>query len=111
MHSYDKKGRLPFGALDLRLAENVQHCQVFKPAELTQVLTNIAASMKAKGFPAKDVSAVILKVYEATRNAFRHGKLVDFSKPVRINYLVMEDEVVIRVEDQGPTFSRRRSRQ
>ncbi len=104
MHWYEKKGAPQYGVLDLGLAENVQRCQVHQPADMTEVLKTIAMRMKLLAYPTKDVFAVILTVHEATSNAFRHGNRGDCSKPVRISYLVNEEEVVVRVEDEGPGF-------
>ena len=104
MHWYDKKSPPPDGAHDLGLAENVQRCQVYRPAQMTDILEKIAAWMKVYGYPAKDVFAVTLAVHEATSNAFRHGNRGDSSKPVSISYLVTQDDVLIRVQDEGPGF-------
>jgi serine/threonine-protein kinase RsbW len=104
MHWYEKKGLPPHGAFDLGLAENVRRCKVHLPSDMNEVLKTIASWMKVYGYPKKDVFAVILTVHEAASNAFRHGNRGDPSKPVRITYLVREDEVVIRVEDEGPGF-------
>ena len=101
MYWYDKKSPAPDAALDLGLAENVQRCQVYRPAEMTDILEKIAAWMKVCGYPAKDVFAVTLAVHEATSNAFRHGNRGDSSKPVSISYLVTQDDVLIRVQDEG----------
>ena len=104
MYWYDKKSPAPDAALDLGLAENVQRCQVYRPAEMTDILEKIAAWMKVCGYPAKDVFAVTLAVHEATSNAFRHGNRGDSSKPVSVSYLVTQDDVLIRVQDEGPGF-------
>jgi len=71
---------------------------------MTDILEKIAAWMKVYGYPAKDVFAVTLAVHEATSNAFRHGNRGDSSKPVSISYLVTQDDVLIRVQDEGRGF-------
>jgi serine/threonine-protein kinase RsbW len=104
MHWYDRKGIPHDPVFDLGLAEHVQKCQLYRPAELASVLEKITAWMKLQGFPARDIFAVVLTTQEAASNAFRHGNRGDCTKPVRLWYLVTEHEVLIRVEDEGPGF-------
>jgi serine/threonine-protein kinase RsbW len=104
MHWYGKKGPPAESALDLGLTAPVHRLAVFRPAEMAGVLEKIEGWMKVLDYPPRDVFAVLLTIHEAASNAFRHGHRGDCSKPVRISYLVREDEVLIRVEDQGPGF-------
>lgn len=56
-------------------------------------------------YPESSRFAVRLAIEEAISNAFRHGhKEAAAGAPVRVEYAVDPDQVVMTVEDQGPGF-------
>lgn len=56
------------------------------------------------GFDEQTRERTCLAVREAVANAVEHGNRLDATKPVEIRYAVEDDEVVVRVSDQGTGF-------
>ncbi len=59
------------------------------------------------GFDEQTRERTCLAVREAVANAVEHGNRLDATKPVEILYAVEDDEVVVRVSDQGTGFDQK----
>jgi serine/threonine-protein kinase RsbW len=73
-------------------------------AEVSRVLTAVAADMTALNYGSRDIFAVKLGLEEAISNAVKHGNRRDPAKRVRIRYRVTADRVVAEVADEGAGF-------
>src|SRR5262249_13351544 len=78
--------------------------QLHAPAEVSQVLTTVAADMTALNYGSRDIFAVKLGREEAISNALKHGNRRDPAKRARIRYQVTADRVVAHVADEGAGF-------
>ncbi len=56
------------------------------------------------GFSGDDCYWLVTALREATANAIRHGNRQDPERSVVIDYRIQDDEVTIRVEDEGEGF-------
>jgi len=77
------------------------------PSRLSQgieFVETVVSQMKAKGYQENATFAVRLALDEAMANAIRHGNENDIKKQVFIEYAVSDQEVKMKIEDQGPGF-------
>ncbi len=74
------------------------------PKQLRAVGEEIVSCCRTFGFPEEDLFAVRLGYEEATANAARHGNRNDPEKVITIQYEVSEEQVWIRISDEGPGF-------
>jgi len=101
----DRSALTPGAAtIDLGLSDYHKPFLLRTQAELQPVLNKIESWMQFFGFGRRDLFAVRLAATEAVANAMRHGNGGDNTKQVRVDYLVLPDEVLVRVEDQGNGF-------
>jgi len=47
---------------------------------------------------------MVTALREALANAIRHGNCQDVSKKVRVSFIIMDDKLTMRVEDEGEGF-------
>jgi serine/threonine-protein kinase RsbW len=80
----------------LRLENNLAHIE---PVE-----TRVAGALQRLGFDVERAEHVGLAVREALANAIIHGNRKSPDKRVEVDFAVEPEEVVIRVQDQGPGF-------
>ncbi len=104
MHWFDKVDRTQKPSVDLNVADATRRREIHQPTELADVLQNIAAWMEQHSYSRKELFAVTLALQEAATNACYHGNRGDASKRVAIDYLVLDDEVLVRVTDEGRGF-------
>ena len=69
-----------------------------------QVADALLEELRAKGYSEVAVFAVRLAVEEALNNAIRHGNAMDPAKTAELVYEVTDEQVEIRVIDEGPGF-------
>jgi len=60
--------------------------------------------LQSKGFSEVAIFAVRLAIEEALNNAIRHGNAMDPNKTAELVYEVTDDNVDIRISDEGPGF-------
>lgn len=73
-------------------------------ADVERAVGAILGAVARHGYPEASKFAVRLAVEEALSNAFHHGHRELASTPVRLEYRIDAQRVVITVEDQGPGF-------
>lgn len=69
-----------------------------------EVWKEILAKASAQGYTETELHAIQLAVEEALVNAIKHGNGSDPTRKVRVDYTVDEEEVRVRIEDEGPGF-------
>jgi len=60
--------------------------------------------IKQRGYSEVAVFAVRLAVEEALNNAMKHGNRLDPEKTARLTYEVTDEQIDIRIADEGPGF-------
>lgn len=78
-----------------------------KPSGLKEPCLRLLAALEEKGYTQDDVFAVHLALEEAFLNAVKHGNKMDPTKSVTLEYVVDEEKVEIRLEDEGKGFNPR----
>src|SRR5438477_4314978 len=71
-----------------------------------QVQNEILQAAHRYGFDGQSFFAIKLSLEEAMVNAIKHGNRLDASKTVHIEADISATRVRIKIEDQGPGFSR-----
>ena len=66
----------------------------------------VLAELQRNHYSEEAIFAVRLALEEALANAINHGNCCDRTKAVRIDYRVDPRQAIIRVQDEGPGFSR-----
>jgi serine/threonine-protein kinase RsbW len=69
-----------------------------------RIADGLLEELQSKGFSEVAVFAVRLAVEEALNNAIRHGNAMDPSKTAELVYEVTDENVDIRISDEGPGF-------
>jgi len=73
-------------------------------ADGVEVVENILAETKAKGFDDAILFAIRLALDEAMANAIRHGNNSDASKQVTVEYQVTTQDIRVTICDEGLGF-------
>jgi serine/threonine-protein kinase RsbW len=76
-----------------------------RPSSLKEPCRRLLSILGAHGFTQDDVFAVHLAIEEAFLNAVKHGNKMDPTKKVGFEYLVDDEKVEIRMEDEGSGFN------
>ncbi len=72
---------------------------------ISELIDQILDQAVDAGLKDAAIFAVRLAIEEAITNAFVHGhEHVQGDKPIRVEYKVIEKEIQIAIEDQGPGF-------
>lgn len=69
-----------------------------------QLQAKIADLARQQSFSEDAITHIKLAVSEVVTNAVVHGNKGDFSKPVHVEFHISDEEVRIRVADQGEGF-------
>lgn len=59
------------------------------------------------GFSSQEIFNLTYVLRELMHNAFEHGNLQDANKKVRLSYVLFQDRLVIKIEDEGEGFDHR----
>ncbi|TWT76253.1 Serine/threonine-protein kinase BtrW [Planctomycetes bacterium CA13] len=70
----------------------------------SELAAELIDAMMQRDWPASDLFRVQLAYEEAVVNAIRHGNRHDVSKTVHVEMACNDDEIWIRITDQGPGF-------
>lgn len=73
--------------------------------EAAPIAEQFAAELCAAGFTSQEVFGMRLAFEEALVNGLRHGNGGDPTKEVRVAYCIRPEEVLVRIEDEGPGFN------
>jgi serine/threonine-protein kinase RsbW len=76
-----------------------------RPSSLKEPCQRLLSILEAHGFTQDDVFAVHLAIEEAFLNAVKHGNKMDPTKKVVFEYLIDDEKVEIRMEDEGRGFN------
>lgn len=76
-----------------------------RPSSLNEPCQRLLSILEARGFTQDDIFAVHLALEEAFLNAVKHGNKMDPTKKVVFEYLVDDEKVEIRMEDEGRGFN------
>ncbi|MDP6545591.1 MAG: ATP-binding protein [Phycisphaerae bacterium] len=69
-----------------------------------RVADALLEELQAQGYSEVAVFAVRLAIEEALNNAIRHGNAMDPGKTAELVYEVTDEQVDIRISDEGPGF-------
>jgi len=69
-----------------------------------RVADALLVELQDKGYSEVTVFAVRLAIEEALNNAIRHGNAMDPNKTAELVYEVTDEQVDIRISDEGPGF-------
>jgi len=69
-----------------------------------RVADALLEELQKQGYSEVAVFAVRLAIEEALNNAIRHGNAMDPGKTAELVYEVTDDQVDIRIRDEGPGF-------
>src|SRR5262245_29479837 len=72
--------------------------------DLDALLSQLVDTVRAAGYPDRDVFAIQVAIVEAAANAIRHGHQGDARKIVEVRHSITANEIRIEIEDQGPGF-------
>ncbi len=73
--------------------------------EALKVQQAILAEAQGRGFSENAIFAIRLARDEALSNAIRHGNCSDPAKPIKVDYLVDDEEVRVSICDEGRGFN------
>jgi serine/threonine-protein kinase RsbW len=104
MHWFNKLDDNGKPNADFTLTAGARRRDVHRSPEIADVLDSLGTWMKFHAYSKRDLFAVTLALHEAATNALCHGNRGDESKRVRIDYVVLANEVLVRVEDEGNGF-------
>jgi serine/threonine-protein kinase RsbW len=87
-----------------RLAAFWRDVSLHRAEDAVPLLDEVAATLAALGYPARDCGGVRLALEEAIVNGLRHGNGGDPTKRVRVGYRAGPNTVLAVVEDEGRGF-------
>jgi serine/threonine-protein kinase RsbW len=73
-------------------------------SDILTLLESVARAMTEQGFLDRDAFAMRLALEEAVVNGIKHGNKYDPEKVVRVRARILDDQVLVEVEDEGPGF-------